>query len=261
MNDVNENNIAYSNEYLERQNSMDFVFETEPKQVKSFILGDDEYFVDNFIYSLTKKGEDDTDTHYSTRRLIIKDKINEIILETKSIDDHLLIELIKHRNGKNYILFNTDLYGYSIFCINENKTQHFIPEEVLMNKETFIWTDAKYCKINDVLMVNGCYWACPWGVAFYDFSDPMNIPLPHYSNSYDDDFLPDGDVEGVGFTEEGNCILKIYDNVTEEKNEIIFNVMEYINKKKYIVNVDNNEHLSNVVMVLEKNVPIPRKKK
>ena len=32
-------------------------------------------------------------------------------------------------------------------------------------------------------------------------------------------------------------------------------------KEHYIVNVDDREHLSNVVMVLEKYVPIPKKKK
>jgi TfoX/Sxy family transcriptional regulator of competence genes len=32
-------------------------------------------------------------------------------------------------------------------------------------------------------------------------------------------------------------------------------------KEHYIVNVDESEHLSNVVMVLEKNVLIPKKKK
>jgi TfoX/Sxy family transcriptional regulator of competence genes len=31
-------------------------------------------------------------------------------------------------------------------------------------------------------------------------------------------------------------------------------------KEHYIINVDDSEHLSNVVMVLEKNVPIPKKK-
>jgi len=31
-------------------------------------------------------------------------------------------------------------------------------------------------------------------------------------------------------------------------------------KEHYIVNVDDSEHLSNVVIVLEKNVPIPKKK-
>jgi len=32
-------------------------------------------------------------------------------------------------------------------------------------------------------------------------------------------------------------------------------------KEHYIVNVDDSEHLSNVVIILEKNVPIPKKKK
>jgi TfoX/Sxy family transcriptional regulator of competence genes len=32
-------------------------------------------------------------------------------------------------------------------------------------------------------------------------------------------------------------------------------------KEHYIVNVDDSEHLSNVVMILEKNVPMPKKKR
>jgi len=32
-------------------------------------------------------------------------------------------------------------------------------------------------------------------------------------------------------------------------------------KEHYIVNVDDSEYLSNVVIILEKNVPIPKKKK
>ena len=32
-------------------------------------------------------------------------------------------------------------------------------------------------------------------------------------------------------------------------------------KEHYIINVDNSEDLSNVIMVLENNVPIPKKKK
>jgi len=32
-------------------------------------------------------------------------------------------------------------------------------------------------------------------------------------------------------------------------------------KEHYIVNVDDSEHLSNIVTVLEKNLPIPKKKK
>jgi TfoX/Sxy family transcriptional regulator of competence genes len=32
-------------------------------------------------------------------------------------------------------------------------------------------------------------------------------------------------------------------------------------KEHYIVNVDNSEHISNVVTILEKNIPIPKKKK
>jgi len=32
-------------------------------------------------------------------------------------------------------------------------------------------------------------------------------------------------------------------------------------KKHYIINVDDSEYLSNVVIILEKNVPIPKKKK
>ena len=29
-----------------------------------------------------------------------------------------------------------------------------------------------------VLAVDGCYWACPYEIVFYDFSDPSRLPLP-----------------------------------------------------------------------------------
>jgi hypothetical protein len=66
----------------------------------------------------------------------------------------------------------------------ERKNADYFPKESLDGGETFIWCSVKYCAVNDVLAVDGCYWACPYGFMFYDFSNPMELPLKLYTDEY-----------------------------------------------------------------------------
>jgi hypothetical protein len=38
----------------------------------------------------------------------------------------------------------------------------------------FCWASYRYDSPNQILVVEGCHWACPYEYRFYDFSDPMN---------------------------------------------------------------------------------------
>ena len=44
------------------------------------------------------------------------------------------------------------------------------PEEF---EETFLWCKCYYNPVNDLLAVDGCYWACPYSLIVLDFSHPM----------------------------------------------------------------------------------------
>ncbi len=84
-------------------------------------------------------------------------------------DDAEFLTLIHHSNGRQYLLFRIDLYGYGIYDIAAGKDFFYIPDEA----ETFIWVDPFYNSANDILAVEGCYWACPGDIIILDFEKPM----------------------------------------------------------------------------------------
>ncbi len=87
--------------------------------------------------------------------------------------------MIKHSNGKTYLIFTEDLYGYSVLELETLKSVHYLPKESYLEgeefKETFIWTDMHYNKANNFLAVGGCFWAEPSSVIYFDFSNPLDI--------------------------------------------------------------------------------------
>lgn len=89
-------------------------------------------------------------------------------------DSSLFYQLISHRNGKEFLIFRQDLYGYSVLDIEKNEIMQFFPECSYDGIETFIWTGADYNLENNLLAVSGCYWACPYGVQLFSFENPMS---------------------------------------------------------------------------------------
>ncbi len=208
-------NVAYSKEYLDHRREFDSVFESPGRLEKSGILGNGKYSVDVFQHTqrkfIQKYGAEGDQSVIALR---VKDRENNTVAEIKAIDDHDFITLIEHRNGREYLIYRIDLYGYSVMDIASGMSVDYIPESSFMGEEeTFIWVGIEYCPVNDLLVADGCYWACPWGFEFYDFSNPMELPLPLYGNSFaleeqmKLEFEPGA--EYVRFTDSGECVLKI----------------------------------------------------
>lgn len=90
-----------------------------------------------------------------------------------------LSSIFRHSNGKQYFIFQRDLYGYSALDMETLWDYHYIPQASACYgqrgafEETFIWTGLHYNAENSVLAVDGCYWAAPYGILLTDFSDPM----------------------------------------------------------------------------------------
>lgn len=82
--------------------------------------------------------------------------------------------LITHRNGKKYLIFRQDLFGYSVLDIESKRIMQFFPEASLDDGETFIWTDVHYEPATNVLAVSGCFWCMDPGVHLFSFDDPMS---------------------------------------------------------------------------------------
>lgn len=86
--------------------------------------------------------------------------------------------MFPHSNGKHYLVFRVDLYGYGVLELESGKVLNYVPAEAYPGdsegfQETFIWTEVAYDPESNLLAVSGCYWAAPYSVIIVDFSDPL----------------------------------------------------------------------------------------
>lgn len=97
------------------------------------------------------------------------------IISWRCIDDRAeFFSLIRHANGKFYLVFRQDLYGYSVLELDRGRIMRFVPDAWTLGKESFILSGARYLRDWDALAVDGCYWAAPNGVHLVSFAEPMS---------------------------------------------------------------------------------------
>lgn len=230
-------NVAYTDAYKLHRESFDKLFELEPESCEDLYLGENnEYIVKTTTFTKTEIMDNNIISNHSVNKVTVLNKQDEIILEFKSIDDNLFIKVIHHSNGNDYLIFRIDLYGYSIMDLTNNNISHYIPKASFDEREeTFIWTDALYCEVNDLLVIDGCYWAAQWTNEFYDFSNPMQLPFNLYCDGYEmEKYLGmdiNCDILTTGFTDKGECIIKGADEEGVKAVKVI-DVIEW-SKNKY----------------------------
>lgn len=128
------------------------------------------------------------------------------LTELRCYDVHDLFVPIRHRNGRLYGFYRTELYGHSIFDFDTLKSVHYVPEHTEIGEEFFIAVDAIYSPVHHLLAVSGCYWACPWRFEVYDFSNPETVPLPIVF-AYED-FEPGESADPLHWNEDGTLTAK-----------------------------------------------------
>ena len=70
--------------------------------------------------------------------------------------------------GKWYICFRRTLYGFVLLdCETLSPEYEYFPECVLESRESFIVVTAK--QIDNLLILGGCYWACPDECFVFDY--------------------------------------------------------------------------------------------
>lgn len=93
----------------------------------------------------------------------------------RCVDDRAeFFSLIRHANGKFYLVFRQDLYGYSVLELDRGRIMRFVPDAWTLGKESFIFSGAHYLRGWDALVVSGCYWGAPNGVHLVSFAEPMS---------------------------------------------------------------------------------------
>ncbi len=91
-----------------------------------------------------------------------------------TIDDVLKPQVFSVR-GAEYIFFRKALYGYCIVDLIDFSEYNYFPSVVLDGGEAFI-SCAVYC-LNDLLIIEGCYWAVPYELCVLDTKSKKSIRL------------------------------------------------------------------------------------
>lgn len=78
-----------------------------------------------------------------------------------------------HPNGHAYLVAGEDYQGQTVIELDTGRRRDLLPEEAKKG-HGFCWSSYEYIPEMQALLVDGCFWACPYEYRFYDFSDPMN---------------------------------------------------------------------------------------
>jgi hypothetical protein len=84
---------------------------------------------------------------------------------------------VSHENGNEYLLCGEDYQGYLVINLTEGKINTHFPKEGYSGGG-FCWANVLASPDRKTLAVEGCFWACPYELVLYDFSDPDTLPLP-----------------------------------------------------------------------------------
>lgn len=205
-------NVAYTSEYQNYRNQFDYIFCEKYLTGTRIIELSQEYSIKANIYEDPSSEVVPYRTHCSTACLL--DKSSATIFSIRNINiDGSFYNLIKHSNGNNYLVFRIDLYGYSMLDLCTMKDYHYIPEKSFRGGETFIWTGTHYISNTNLLIAEGCYWACPYSLFVIDFSNPVNLPYPMFDINDHLDYEDYEDTEFVDWDNTDNLIIKC--NLTE----------------------------------------------
>ncbi|MBN1910135.1 MAG: hypothetical protein JW818_10380 [Pirellulales bacterium] len=91
---------------------------------------------------------------------------------------------VMHPNGNEYLLCGEDYQGQTIVNLSQREVHTHFPE-VGYNGSGFCWAQVFPSPDGLVLAVDGCNWACPYDLVFFDFRNPDVLPYPELGRTTD----------------------------------------------------------------------------
>lgn len=110
------------------------------------------------------------------------------------------------KNGEEFLISGRSYMNQTI--VNLDRGVEYEP----IIKETggeFCWAESFLSPDGNVLVVDGCYWACPYMLKFFDFSDPSK----GWAELELDDEWIDADSKEPDFTDDGHIICYMTRNM------------------------------------------------
>lgn len=118
--------------------------------------------------------QDKVDVNWNVTKVEIYDnKSQEKIFDFFGNDGRFFYEWI-NKDGIDLLICAEDLFGgQTVIDLTNRKMESFSP-----NENGFIWTNFHLSPDSKILATVGCYWGCPYIIKFYDFQNPLILPLP-----------------------------------------------------------------------------------
>jgi hypothetical protein len=111
-----------------------------------------------------------------SRGIVMRQADGQLIADVKRNYGHFWHAWVQHPNGNDYLLCGEDDQGYSVINLTTGASHVYFPETGYQGCG-FCWAAVYPSPDGLVLAVDGCYWACPYEVVFYDFQRPSQLPL------------------------------------------------------------------------------------
>lgn len=101
---------------------------------------------------------------------------NEVIADVRRNYGIFWHEWCEYSNGFEYLLCGEDYQGYNVINLDRQTNNSFFPDSAYEG-HGFCWAKVFASPGGNFLAVDGCYWACPYELVLYDFTEPDLLPL------------------------------------------------------------------------------------
>ncbi|QBK03743.1 hypothetical protein DW355_02215 [Hylemonella gracilis] len=118
-----------------------------------------------------------------TRGLVLRNATSAVVADVKRNYGVFWFAWVQ-RKDKEYLLCGEDYQGYNVIDLDAEVNATTFPPEAYKG-QGFCWATAYPSPTGDTIAVEGCYWACPYELVFYDFTNPAQSPLPEISRIED----------------------------------------------------------------------------
>lgn len=113
------------------------------------------------------------ESNYDLTKIEIIDIIKTQKIFEFYVNDSNFFHSFLSLNNIDYLICAEDIYvGQTVIDLTNR-----IMKSHSTNEDGFIWTDFYLSPNGKKLATVGCYWACPYVIKLFDFSEPMNLPL------------------------------------------------------------------------------------
>ena len=151
----------------------------DERSIESFSSPSGRYRLETWCY-------EQPDTRWAYSRGVVTEIANgRVVADIKRNFGHFWHAWIRKADGREYLLCGEDYQGYSIIepatggnCVEFGNDGY--------EGRGFCWASVQPSPDGNVLVVEGCYWACPYELVFFDFTDPSVLPLPELFRVLDD---------------------------------------------------------------------------